>query len=64
MKHTAFLLIFIALSLSAGGVKPVLSSGVQEGKPVYVPIKPPIDLREESRVQEHDQNATHLGGQK
>ena len=64
MKHKAFLLIFIALSLSAEGVKPVLSSGVQEGKAVYVPLKLPIDLRDESRIQEHDQNATHLGGEK
>jgi hypothetical protein len=65
MKYGAFLLISIALSLSADqGVKSPVSLEVSEGKSVYVPLKLPIDLREESRIQEYDQNATHLGGQK
>jgi hypothetical protein len=65
MKYGAFLLITIALSLSAEqGAKSVLSSDVSEGKTVYIPIKPPIDLREESRIQERDQNATYHGGKK
>lgn len=59
MKYGAFLLIAIALSLSADqGVKSAVSLDSTEGKSVYVPLKPPIDPREESRIQERDQNAT------
>lgn len=65
MKYGAFLLISVALSLSAEqGVKSPVSLDVSEGKKVYVPLKPPIDLREESHIQERDQNMTLHGGQK
>ncbi|MDD2369850.1 MAG: hypothetical protein PHQ90_11145 [Sulfuricurvum sp.] len=65
MKYGAFLLIIMALSLSAEkGVKSAVASDVSEGKTVYVPIKAPIDLREEVRIQERDQNMTLHGGQK
>lgn len=63
MKYGAFLLISIALSLSANqGAKSAVSQDVAEGKIVYVPLKPPIDLREESRIQERDQNTTRPWG--
>ncbi|MBV5321536.1 MAG: hypothetical protein JZU62_07610 [Sulfuricurvum sp.] len=63
MKYGAFLLISIALSLSADqGAKSPVSADGAEGKSVYVPLNPPIDLREESRVQERDQNTTRPEG--
>lgn len=60
MRYGAFLLIAMTLFLSADqGVKSPVSLDVSEGKKVYVPLKPPIDLRAESRIQERDQNATN-----
>ncbi len=65
MKYGAFLLMAIALFLSADeGAKSVVSLDVLEGKKVYVPIKPPIDLSKEVYIQEDDQNTTHHGSKK
>ena len=61
MKYGTFLFAVIAIWLSADEGNKLLKSEV-EGKTLYRPIAPPIDLREESKVQEQDQNATHLGG--
>jgi hypothetical protein len=65
MNRSAFLLMAIIISLSADeGVKSPVSVHATEGKSVYVPVQPPIDIHEEIRIQERDQNATRHGSQK
>jgi len=61
VKYGAFLFLVIAVWLSADqGDKSTDSKS--EGKTVYRAIEVPIDLRQESKIQEEDQNGTHLGG--
>ncbi|MCK9371580.1 MAG: hypothetical protein M0P91_00125 [Sulfuricurvum sp.] len=66
MKYAAYLLtmVFILSPGAAEGVTSPISVDVKEGKSVYAPVNPPINLFEEARLQEHDQNATRRGGQK
>lgn len=65
MNRSAFLLIVIMTSLGAEeGMKSPVSVHTTEGKSVYIPIQPPIDVREEIRIQERDQNVTRNGRQK
>lgn len=65
MNRSAFLLIVIMTSLGADeGMKSPVSVHVREGKSVYIPIQPPIDVRAEIRIQESDQNVTRNGRQK
>jgi hypothetical protein len=55
----------IIISLGADeGVKSPASVHAAEGKSVYVPVQPPIDIHEEMRIQERDQNVTRNGSQK
>jgi homoserine acetyltransferase len=55
----------IIISLGADeGVKSPVSVHAEEGKSVYIPVQPPIDIHEEIRIQERDQNATRNGFQK
>jgi homoserine acetyltransferase len=55
----------IIISLGADeGVKSPVSIHTAEGKSVYTPVQPPVDVREEIRIQERDQNATYHGSQK
>lgn len=61
MKYGAFLFVVLAIWLHADQRNKPLNPDT-EGKKLYRPIAPQIDLREESKVQEQDQNATHLGG--
>jgi hypothetical protein len=65
MKYGAFLLVAIIISLGADeGVKSPVPVHTAEGKSVYIPVQPPVDIREEIRIQERDQNATRPGTQK
>lgn len=45
------------------GVKSPVSAHAKEGKSVYVPVSPPINLFEEAHLQERDQNGTRHGAQ-
>ncbi|MCX6061701.1 MAG: hypothetical protein NT103_05580 [Campylobacterales bacterium] len=65
MNRSAFLLVVTIISLNADeGVKSPISVHAREGKSVYIPIQPPIDVREEVRIQERDQNTTYHDSQK
>lgn len=66
MNRAAYLLIMVfIISLGAEeGVKSPASVDTSEGKSVYVPVNPPINLSEEARIQAEDQNATRHGLQK
>lgn len=65
MNRLAFLLVAIIISLGADeGVKSPVSVHATEGKSVYVPVQPPIDIHEEIRIQERDQNVTRNGFKK
>jgi hypothetical protein len=63
MNRATYLLtmVFIVSLGAEEGVKSPMSVDVKEGKSVYAPVKPPIDLSEEARIQERDQNATRHG---
>lgn len=64
MNRAAFLLMGLIVSIGAaqGGMSAV-STEAKEGKNVYVPLVPPIDLQEEGRIQERDQNMTRQSTQ-
>jgi len=65
MNRSAFLLMVIIISMGAAeGVKSPVYVHAAEGKSVYIPLRPPIDVREEMRLQERDQNVTRPGFQK
>ena len=65
MNRLTFLLMVIIISLGADeGVKSPVSVHAEEGKSVYIPVQPPIDIHEEMRIQERDQNVTRNGSQK
>ena len=65
MKRAAYLLtmVFIVSLGAEEGIKSPISVHVKEGKSVYAPVNPPINLSEEARIQERDQNATRHGAQ-
>jgi hypothetical protein len=64
MNRSAFLLMVLIISLGADErVKSPVSLHAAEGKSVYTPVKLPINLSEEARIQERDQNATRHGAQ-
>lgn len=64
MNRVAFLLVVFIVSLNAEeGIKSPVSVHTTEGKSVYIPVNPPVNLFEESSIQEYDQNVTRHGSQ-
>lgn len=58
------LLLISAGGLTAFGVEDEIdpsSAKAQEGKGVYVPISPPVNFMDESKIQQEDQNSTGHG---
>lgn len=62
MNRIAGLLILLLALLSAEEkYKSPVSSSVKEGKNLYVPIRDHVNLSEEIRIQQNDQNSTRRG---
>ncbi|MFA6197449.1 MAG: hypothetical protein WC656_12515 [Sulfurimonas sp.] len=66
MNYTVLLLIIgFIISLNAEEkVKSPISTHVKEGKSVYTPINPQVNLSQEVNIQERDQNTTYHGTKK
>jgi len=63
MKYIiGLIMLLIGVLLSANvQVKSPISSDAQEGKSVYAPIRPWLNLQDEVQIQQDDQNATMRG---
>lgn len=64
MSRAVFLLIMLIASIGAEerGITAV-SEDAKEGKNLYAPLVPPVDLEKERQIQERDQNTTRQSSQ-
>ncbi len=65
MKLVIFLMLLCSAAINAENKiqSPVSTKGT-EGKNLYIPLNPPVNLNEEIRIQKEDQNSTQHGGAK
>lgn len=63
MKRIVALSWMFAVGCSAAENLPMISE-TSEGKSVYIPMSPSVDLVKERNIQKEDQNATKHGGAK
>lgn len=65
MKLVIFLTLLCSTAINAENtIQSPVSTNATEGKNLYIPPNPPVNLNEEIRIQKEDQNSTQHGGAK